>query len=240
MPVRERLEPTVRVLGAATGIGLVFGTLVGGIGGRVAMRLIFLTSDDTVRGAVSDDGFIMGRISGETTDLLVTGALFGVVGTFVYLGVRPYMIGPRWVRVPTCGTAAGAVLGALIVNPDGVDFTRLSPVPLSVALFVAIPALFAVLTALALEHALRPAGWANAAPLPVVAAPLAVFAFPPLLIVLGVPVALVLGGRSVGRRWAPIAAVADHRALFWAARLSWGAVAGIGVVALAEDILALA
>jgi len=43
--------------------GGIAGFVWGGVGGRVAMRIVFLTSDDTVRGVISDDGFEIGRIS---------------------------------------------------------------------------------------------------------------------------------------------------------------------------------
>lgn len=148
-------------------------------------------------------------------------------------------MGPLWARALTCGAAAGAVLGALIVNPDGVDFTRLSPLPLAVALFVAIPAIFAVVTTLAMEHALRPKGWASSAPLQLLAAPLLVFLFPPLFVVLAVPTLLVLGARQTGERWPAIGSVMHHRAAFWVARVTWGGIAGLGVIALAEDLRAL-
>ncbi|MDA0366372.1 MAG: hypothetical protein O3B31_03385 [Chloroflexi bacterium] len=204
------------------------------------MRLLFLTSGKGVQGVVSDDGFVIGQVTMDTLNLLITGALFGVVGAFVYLGVRPYMIGPRWVRVLTCGVAAGAVLGSVVVNPTGVDVTRLDPVSLAVALFVAIPALFAVLTALAIEYVLAPGGWSRAAPLPIVAAPLVIFLFPPLFIVVGIPALLVVLVRRGAARWSELGTLIGHRGVFWLARLSWAAVAAIGVVALAKDVIALA
>src|SRR3546814_4763941 len=100
------------------------------------MRVLFLTSDASVKGVESDDGFLIGQFTFDTVNLLVTGSLFGLVGSFAYLGVRPWLLGPSWFRAISCGVAAGAMLGAAVINPSGVDFTELSPVPLAVALFI--------------------------------------------------------------------------------------------------------
>ena len=70
----------------------------GGLGGRVAMRVVFLTSDDRVRGVISDDGFEIGRITFQTIDLLVTATLLGVVGGLTYGLIRIVLRGPR----PSC------------------------------------------------------------------------------------------------------------------------------------------
>jgi len=46
------------LVGAAS--GAIAGALVGGIGGRLAMLLLRLTSPDAVTGMISDDGFEIG------------------------------------------------------------------------------------------------------------------------------------------------------------------------------------
>jgi hypothetical protein len=58
------------------------------------------------------------------------------------------MFGPVWVRALACVLAAGAVLGALTINPEGTDLTVVSPVTLSMWRFLAIPAVSARLTCL--------------------------------------------------------------------------------------------
>ncbi len=200
------------------------------------MRVLFLTSDPDVRGIESDDGFIIGQFTIDTLNLLVTGALFGLVGAFVYLGLRPWLIGPLWFRAVTCAAAAGAMIGSLVIIPDGVDFTALSPVPLAVALFIAIPAAFGLVCPLAVEWALRPDGWAWTRPFGWVVAPLAVFLFPPVLIVLGVPIALILAVRWLASRSSrSVPAVAVR----WVGWVGWGSLAIFGLVMLTEDLLAL-
>ena len=234
-----QLAPLARTLGAATGIGLGLGLVVGGVGGRLAMRLLFLTSGPGVQGLESDDGFLIGRFTAATFNLAVTGALLGVVGAFTYLAVRRFLLGPLWLRSLTCGAAAGAVIGSLLVNPDGVDFTRLGPVWLAVALFVAIPALFGLLCPPLMEAALRPRGWASSARGWLVMAPLAVFLFPPLLMLVAVPTAVVFIARGAITRSPRLQAIARHAVTWWAGRLAWAAVAVLGAIQLAQDALAL-
>lgn len=124
-------------LGAAAG-GLG-GLLVGGIGGRLAMFLLRLTSDDRVRGIESDDGFIIGRfdLTSTLSLLFVTTIMGAIVGLIVVAG-RPFF--PRR-GMPFAWGFAGAITGgATLIQRNGVDFTALEPQLLAVALFIAIPA----------------------------------------------------------------------------------------------------
>ena len=50
-------EPIVRLVAATIVIGAVCGAVIGGLGGRLAMRILFVTSDEAVKGLISDDGF---------------------------------------------------------------------------------------------------------------------------------------------------------------------------------------
>lgn len=236
----ERQKPLLRTLGATTGVGMVLGLLIGGVCGRLAMRALFLTTGPSARGLISDDGFRIGQFSAvATANLLVTGTLFGIVGAFVYLAVRPFLIGPRWLRSLTCSLAAGAVVGSILVIPDGVDFTELSPVWFAIALFVAIPAAFGLVVPPAIEWILRPSGPAEMLPLRWVLAPLVVFLFPPLLVVVGVPLAAVLLASYVLARSAQLRRHASHGTAMWVARTAWLGIAFVGVWALSEDLLAL-
>jgi hypothetical protein len=131
-------------LGAAAG-GLG-GALVGGVGGRLAMLLLRLTSSDSVRGLESDDGFIIGRFDFfDSAELMFVTAIMGATfGLFVVAG-RPFF--PKR-GMPFAWALAGAVIGgAIIVHEDGVDFTVLDPHWLAVTLFVVIPGVGAGLIA---------------------------------------------------------------------------------------------
>ena len=50
----RELEPHLRLLSATIIIGAVSGAVIGGLGGRLAMRILFLTSGDAVKGLTND------------------------------------------------------------------------------------------------------------------------------------------------------------------------------------------
>ena len=141
-------------LGAAAG-GLG-GALVGGVGGRLAMFLLRLTSDDSVRGIESDDGFIIGRFDLSSTMelMLITTILGAAVGLVVAFG-RPFF--PRRGMPFAWGLAGALIGGSIIVRKDGVDFNLLDPASLAIIMFIAIPALGAALIAWLVE--LYPRFW---------------------------------------------------------------------------------
>jgi hypothetical protein len=133
----------LRLVGWATATGWIVGLVVFGVGGRIVMRILALTSDQAVQGAFTDAGEEIGVISFEgTLALLVFGGLgAGTLGGFVYAGVRPVLPERTAPRLACCGVL-GAVVGAfLLVNPDSVDFAILDPLWLAVALCVALGAL---------------------------------------------------------------------------------------------------
>lgn len=142
----------------ATGLGL--GVLVGGVLGRLMMFLLIRLNPENA-GVVSDDGFTMGQFTlSGTLNLLVVGGVLGTVGGLVYAGARHLTFGPGWFRMLSVVLGAGLPVGAMIVHTDGVDFTLLSPAPLAVAMFVAIPAAYGLGMWLVLERRLpSPPSW---------------------------------------------------------------------------------
>lgn len=180
-----------RRLAAATWAGLLAGFLVGGIGNRVAMRIIMLTSSPRLRGATSDDGFEMGIFDlGNTMNLIVLGTLVGVLAAGVYLAVRRWLPGPRWFQRASVAAGAGLTAGSLIVHTDGIDFRLLEPLWLTVGLYVLIPAGTALLVAVLTDRFQRPDGWFATRPLWLAALPLVVFLFPPLFVLVALPAVL--------------------------------------------------
>lgn len=149
---RRDLVGTVRWLSAGALGGLIAGLVAGGVGGRFAMLVLRLTSDPALRGLETDDGFIIGRFSGETLFLLIFTAFFGLLGGLFYLVVRS-LVPPRH-RPGLTGVFGGIAGGAIVISPGGVDFTRLEPLSLAIALFVALPALFGVAMSLLVERLL--------------------------------------------------------------------------------------
>ena len=79
-------------------------------------------------GRISDDGFVIGRFDlGGTVQLLAFSLQVGLVATACYLVARQLVIGPRWFQVASMAVGAGASSAALIIHPDGIDFTAFDP-----------------------------------------------------------------------------------------------------------------
>jgi hypothetical protein len=116
----------VAVLGLA---GLFTGILIGGVGGRLFMRIAGAVGGEAARGATTEAGFTVGEITfGGTLALAVGAGIFvGIVGAAFYVVLRPWL---AWAG-PWRGVAFGIVLFALgsatsdVLNPDNVDFVIL-------------------------------------------------------------------------------------------------------------------
>jgi hypothetical protein len=132
------------------GSGAVAGFLVGGVGGRLAMLLLRLTSPELVVGMTSDDDFEIGVVTAKTLPFLLGMTMLGAVAGVVYVTLRTSI--PRRLRLPLWVLFAASVGGATLVHRDGVDFRLLEPAALAVALFIAIPALAAVLVGFLVER----------------------------------------------------------------------------------------
>lgn len=232
----QRFVEGIRVLVVG---GVPAGVLLVGVGSRLAMLVLRVTSPDRVRGVTSDDGFIIGRVTlAGTYNLLLLGAGVGIIGAGTYRMVAPWLIGPNWFRRLTTGLAAGAVGGAMLVHADGIDFTLLGPTWLAIGLFVALPGLFGTLIGPAVDAVSREDSWTNRGRrrwlLPVIAVGCFPLSLPVLVataLVLGILV-LVGGLESVQRmRRASVYALA--------VRSLWLLVAMVGLVALVNDTKAL-
>jgi hypothetical protein len=172
--------------------GVSVGILVIGLGSRLAMFVLRVTSPGYVVGMESDDGFEIGRITlSGTYQLLALGAAVGVIGALGYVAVAPWLVGPGWFRRFTVGLTAGALVGSMVIVPGGIDFTFLEPTWLAVALFVGLPVVSGILLTLAVDLVATPESWTGrgrtAWLLPVVLLALV----PPAALVL-VPVVLIV------------------------------------------------
>ena len=233
--VRERLIEGMRVLIVG---GIPVGVLVAGVGSRLAMLLLRVTSPDQVVGVISDDGFIIGRVTlGGTYNLLMLGAVVGVIGAGAYRMVAPWLIGSTWIRRLTIGLASAAVIGSMLVHADGVDFTLLQPTWLAIGLFVALPALFGVVIGPAVDAVRRPDSWTAQGRrrwlLPIIL----VGSFPFTLFVL--PFAFVVLGISEIARRARLVNWRESREYGLLVRSFWLLIAIAGLVALWKDIEAI-
>jgi len=135
------------LVGAAS--GAIAGALVGGVGGRLAMLLLRLTSPDAV-GMISDDGFEIGVVSLDTAQLVLAMAMLGGFNGVLYAALRGAI--PTRLRLPLWSVFSAALGGANVVHEDGVDFVFLEPAALAIALFVLLPGAAAAVVVLLVER----------------------------------------------------------------------------------------
>jgi hypothetical protein len=238
--VTSRLGASVaeqlRILAVA---GITVGVVVVGLGSRLAMFALRLTSPDSVIGLQSDDDFTIGRFTlSGTYNLLLLGAVVGIVGVAVYQCVAPRLIGPSWLRRLTVALSSGAVVGSMLIHDDGVDFRVLKPTWFAIGLFVLLPALFGAAIGPVVDRVSRPtsrtahgrARWV----LPIVL----VLPFPSAVVALAVAVpvytAWVLLADGAGAR-----RLVAGRAAGYVMQACWLAIAAFGLVALVGDVRAL-
>jgi hypothetical protein len=134
----------VRRLALGAAAGAVTGLVVGGIWGRVFMSILAgLNPED--HGTKTDDGFAMGQFTVAGTVSLLTAAMaIGAFGGLIFLCLRGLRFGPPWFRTLSIAAGATIVVGSLLVHSDGVDFSRLEPIGLAVALTLSMPLLYAL------------------------------------------------------------------------------------------------
>ena len=125
--------------------GAFFGALIGGIGGRIVMRIAFLIDQET-EGARTDFGTIGEFTAGGTFTLLVLATIAGVIGGVLYVGLR------RW--LPSSGAARGVFFGLMMMFGPGVialgevDLQIVEPGVPVFFMFVALIVLYGVCVAL--------------------------------------------------------------------------------------------
>ena len=238
MPAMDRLtlqdlrEPG-STLGAGVSAGFIAGVLIGGVGGRLAMLALRLTSDPSLHGVSTDDGFTIGRVSLETLFLLGVTAGLGMAGGLFYLVVRRWIPSP-W-RIPLMMLFFALVGGAGLIGPSAVDFTLLSPLPLAVALFVVIPAVYGATMPWIAERLLREDSFLRTGAWIVGLVPL-LFAN-----IVGALVLLVaLGVWAIGRSAPSLVEAWRSQVVTWLGRAALVAVAvtsGVGIVRDGIEIL---
>lgn len=211
--VRDEVSSILWWVLVGTAAGAVAGFLVGGIGGRLAMLLLRLTSGDVVLGVTSDDGFEIGVVSAQTFNLVLAMTALGAVNGLLYAVLRTSI--PSRLRLPLWVGFAAIVGGSVFVHEDGVDFTLISPVLLAIALFVLLPGVAAALVVLLVERWSRQAPWRDRRLTVLVAAAALASTFalaPAALVAVAALVARRVGARDlllqIGRVVVPLGLVA--------------------------------
>lgn len=230
----DRMMEELRVLVVA---GVPFGVLVVGVGSRVAMLVLRLTSPDTVIGVRSDDDFVIGRFTlGGSYNLLMLGAAVGIVGAGVYRLVAPWLIGPMWFRRVTTAMGSAAVVGSILVHADGVDYRLLKPTWLAIALFVALPGVFGGFVGPVVDRVADRASWTRTGrrvwALPVIClVPFPLATLPLLFVVVAMTFMMAINEA------APVDRLRTWRPYGLIVRALWLGIAVFGLVVLIEDII---
>ncbi len=133
----NRLARHVALLGLAT---VVSGILIGGVGGRIVMRVSALAAGPEMGGRVTENGNRIGQFTiGGTLILIVfVGALGGVLASVVVVGSEPWL---KWMG-PARGLGFAVAVLAVYGQFDSIDFLILEPKTLNVAMFLALFVVF--------------------------------------------------------------------------------------------------
>ena len=98
--------------------GIPAGLLVGGIGGRLIMRILTI-----------NHGGGGGEITaGGTFGVIIAAGIFGLVGGFVYVLIRRWLPGGRLLKGLVFGLVLLCFFGTTLLDPDNVPSPRLSVV----------------------------------------------------------------------------------------------------------------
>ena len=138
-----------RHLGLATLAGAVAGVLVGGLLGRVVMRISGFVAGPSLVGVTTENGNRVGDITlaGTLALVIFAGLPFGVLGGMIYAIVEPWLHrAGRW-RGAAYGAGLLLATGFLVLDPDNFDFTRFGLPLLNVAMFAALFLVFGVVIA---------------------------------------------------------------------------------------------
>jgi hypothetical protein len=240
--VTAGMRGDARLAAAAVAAGLFVGLVLPGIGGRLAMRVMTITSDPDVWGMITDDGFVVGEFDPWQSVRFVVeeGLGTGIAAALAWLAVRPLLGGPRWVRHFSYAGTLGLLFGALTVHPDGADFSALSPTWLAVLLFGLGPAVVFGVVSFTVERVATPGGWFATAPASRALMPFLAFLISPFLLPLLVIAVLVSGARHAARRTEALSWMrATHPGPLWAGRLALLAIFVFSASKLMRDTVTL-
>lgn len=240
-----RLGRAITIAGLAA---LAAGFLVGGIGSRLAMRLVTVLGDPADIGRLTEAQARVGDITfGGTTFLVVSVTMIStVIGAITYVAAGPVLRGRPLARGLEFGTILLLALGSQVISADNFDFAEFATPAVTVGLFAVLFVLFgivAVIVADRLEQRLPSVGTGRGTDAGYWAI---------LLIGSGVVLLMVVG--AVGSRADPVAIVAigvvvGYAALArttsarWVTPVGWAVVAvavlpsGIGLMGEVVDII---
>ena len=217
--------------GAAAVAGLAAGFLIGGVGGRMAMLLLRLTSSDSVIGIQSDDDFTIGQVTTSSFFLVLATTLIGALLAFAYLLVRRWL--PEHRRPLQAAVFFGVIGGAAVIKPGGVDFTLLDPLWLAVVLFIALPAAYGWVMAAMVEGLIARPGAYRKTRVAGIVFFVAVGFFGLFAAAIAVAGGLLI---LIGRQWPALATAVTHPVVTWTVRIILLLVVAVQGAELVSDV----
>ena len=154
-PLDLAWRQTVRHAAIVGVAGLIAGVLVGGVGGRIVMRISAIAAPSRVNGILTESGAVIGDITAPGTIAIVifVGVLGGAFGAIAYVIIDPWIGWARRLKPLAFGLALIAVAGHMVIVPDNFDFAILRNEPLNVTMFLALFLIFG-LTVAGIRHLL--------------------------------------------------------------------------------------
>jgi len=140
----------IRSIGNGALAGLAAGLIVGGFGGRIAMRISGAMTDPGLASfARTENGNAIGEITLEgTITMFVFGAMVPSLAAGVLYGaLRPWLAPLGTWRGPAFGLALLALGGSLILEPTNFDFRRFGSPQVNVLTFATLIVLLGVAVA---------------------------------------------------------------------------------------------
>jgi len=140
----------IRSIGNGALAGLAAGLIVGGFGGRIAMRISGAMTDPGLASfARTENGNAIGEVTlGGTFAMFVFGAMVPSLAAGVLYGaLRPWLAPLGAWRGPAFGLALLALGGSLILEPTNFDFRRFGSPQVNVLTFATLIVLLGVAVA---------------------------------------------------------------------------------------------
>jgi hypothetical protein len=227
------LRRSARRLSIGVLSGFACGAIIGGLGGRLAMFVLRLTSSPRLHGMKTDDGFIIGRISGDTLFLVGVSSVLGILTGVLYLLIRGWL--PKLHRPSIYGALGAVVGGELFIRPGGTDFTLIDPLLVAVVMFILLPGAHGMAVAALIERFLSRSGigplWISWVLLLLGLLPLAVLG------PFGLGLVLLLGVGWLLNRQVPLAKVWTLSPAVWTGRAVITASGVFASVILVKDVV---
>ena len=148
MPALSRTGEVLRDIARGGISGVVAGIVVGGLGGRLVMRIAALLRPDAV-GALTENGNRIGEITlGGTLSLVLFGLIACAMAGAVWVIVSPWIAGHARVRALLTAGIAIAIGTPVLIIGGNPDFVILEHDPRVVGLLVTLVGLIGVAIAL--------------------------------------------------------------------------------------------